>query len=142
MRRFGGAILAGVLSAVVMALIMTPALRAEVAPMPATLGLAVARRLFGQDATQWHGFAMHVVYLAGWTVVYVAAFSDNLSFARAFAIALFMWVLVQIVFYPVVGWGFLGLAVSPLLIPASLIVHLLWAFVIWILCRIFVRSTG
>jgi hypothetical protein len=39
------------------------------------------------------------------------------------------------VFFPVVGWGFLGLAVGPKLIVASLVPHLLFAIVLWGLCR-------
>lgn len=44
--------------------------------------------------------------------------------------------LVLVVFFPVVGWGILGLAVSPKLIVASLVPHLLFAVFLWGLCRL------
>jgi len=35
------------------------------------------------------------------------------------------------VFFPFVGWGFLGLAVSPELIVAALVSHVLFALFLW-----------
>ncbi len=138
-KNFGLAALAGVLSAIGIALIMTPAIQAGVSPLPKPLGLAIAQRLFGQDASFWLGVTLHVLYVTAWTVIYVAAFRDNLSFGRAFAVAFFMWVLVLIVFFPTAGWGFLGLAINSLLMVSSLITHFLWAFLVWILCRIVIK---
>ena len=45
------------------------------------------------------------------------------------------------VFFPIVGWGVLGLAVSPKLIVASLVPHLLFAVFLWVLCRIGFRQS-
>jgi len=47
---------------------------------------------------------------------------------------------VLVVFFPIIGWGFLGLAVSPKLIVASLIPHLLFAVFLWGLGRTMFRD--
>jgi len=46
-----------------------------------------------------------------------------------------LWLLVLVAFFPIVGWGFLGLAVSSKLIVAALIPHLLFSIFLWALCR-------
>ena len=43
--------------------------------------------------------------------------------------------------FPIVGWGFLGLGISPKLIPAALVPHLLFAAFLWGLCRVFFGGT-
>jgi len=42
---------------------------------------------------------------------------------------------ILIVFFPLFGWGFLGLGISPKMIPASLVPHVLFAVFLWRLCR-------
>jgi hypothetical protein len=42
---------------------------------------------------------------------------------------------ILIVFVPLFGWGFLGLGISPKMIPASLVPHVLFAVFLWRLCR-------
>jgi len=34
-------------------------------------------------------------------------------------------------FFPILGWGFFGLAISPKLIVASLVPHALFAVIVW-----------
>jgi hypothetical protein len=53
-----------------------------------------------------------------------------------------LWLFVLIFFFPVVGWGFLGLAVGPKLIVGAAIPHLLFAFVLWGLCRVAFRGSA
>lgn len=63
-------------------------------------------------------------------------FRHSLSPRNALMLGLGLWILVLVVFFPIVGWGFLGLAISPKLIVASLIPHLLFALFLWGLCRV------
>ena len=65
---------------------------------------------------------------------YVIAFEQR-TFLNALWLALGLWALVLVLFYPLVGWGFLGLAISPMLIMASLVLHILFAVFLWGLSR-------
>ncbi|NIR43790.1 MAG: hypothetical protein GWM93_07525, partial [Gemmatimonadetes bacterium] len=79
--------------------------------------------------------AFHLVYVTFWSVAYVGLFRERLTLRNALGLGLVLWLLVLVVFFPVVGWGFLGLAVSPKLIAASLVPHVLFAVFLWLLCR-------
>lgn len=46
-------------------------------------------------------------------------------------LALILWIGVLIVFFPVIGWGFLGLGIGPKLIVASFVPHLLFGLFLW-----------
>lgn len=52
-----------------------------------------------------------------------------------------LWVVILAVFFPIVGWGFAGLAISPKLIVASAVPHLLFGLLLWGLDHYFARST-
>ena len=78
----------------------------------------------------------HVAYVTFWSVIYVALFRDRLTFLNALWLALALWVVLLVVFFPIVGWGFLGLGISVKLIPAGLVPHLLFALFIWGLSRL------
>ena len=84
----------------------------------------------------------HLAYVTFWSMVFVAAVYPRLTFLRALALGLVLWVGILVVFFPVIGWGFLGLAISPKLIPASLVPHLLFAAFLWGLGRAFFPRGG
>lgn len=78
---------------------------------------------------------MAVAYVTFWSVAFAVLFRDRPSLRNALLLGLVLWGLVLLIFFPVVGWGFLGLTVSPELIVASLVPHLLFALFLWGLCR-------
>jgi hypothetical protein len=62
---------------------------------------------------------------------------------HAFWLAFTLWLFALVFFFPVIGWGFLGLAVSPRLIVAAAVPHLLFAIFLWGGCRFaFVGMSG
>lgn len=130
----------GVGTAVLLSAVMVPALRLGISPLPQPLGLAFAETVLGGPLPLPVGLLFHVVYVAIWAVVYVALFRHALTIGNAVLLGLFLWLLVLVVFFPVVGWGFLGLAIGPPLIVASLVPHLLFAVFLWGLCRLAFRQ--
>lgn len=126
----------GVLTAVILSAIMLPAFKSGIAPMPKQPSLAFAETLLGRPLPLPVGLLFHVAYLTFWSVIYVMLFRNRLTFLNALWLALALWVVILIVFFPFIGWGFLGLAISPKLIPASLVPHFLFAVVLWALCRV------
>ncbi|MGH7830516.1 MAG: hypothetical protein ACREP8_10100 [Candidatus Binatia bacterium] len=125
----------GVATALILSAIMLPAFKFGLAPMPQQPSLAFAETLLGSPLPLPVGLLFHVAYVTFWSVVYIALFRDRLTFLNALWVGLFLWVVILVVFFPFIGWGFLGLAISPKLIPASLVPHLLFAAVLWGLCR-------
>jgi hypothetical protein len=130
---FGKALGLGITTAVALSLVMVPAFRLGLSPLPKPLGLAFAEVVLGAVPLPV-GLLFHLVYVTFWSVLYVLLF-PRLTFLNAFWLALALWGLVLLFFFPVVGWGFLGLGVSPKLIIASLVPHMLFAIALWGLCR-------
>jgi len=126
----------GVATALILSAIVLPAFKFGLAPMPQQPSLAFAETSFGSPLPLPVGLLFHVAYVTFWSVVYVAFFRDRLTFLNALWVGLFLWVVILVVFFPFIGWGFLGLAISPKLFPASLVPHLLFAAVLWGLCRV------
>lgn len=130
----------GVATAVTLSVIMVPVFKAGISPLPQPLGLAFARVLLG-DVPLPVGLLFHVVYVTFWSVVYVALFRSR-TLLNALWLALGLWLVVLVVFFPVVGWGFFGLSVGPKLIVVSLVPHVLFGIILWALCRRVFPSTG
>ena len=125
----------GITTAILLSVVMVPALKLGISPLPKPLGLAFAETVLGRALPLPVGLLFHVAYVTFWSVAFVVLFRNSLSFGKALLLALVLWIGVLVVFFPVVGWGFLGLGISPKLIVASLVPHLLFAVFLWGLCR-------
>lgn len=139
-QHWGRALILGIVNAVLLSAVMVPVFKAGISPMPEPPSLAFAKTLLGSSVPLPVGLLFHVAYVVFWSVVFVAAFYPALSFVRALLLALALWLVALVVFFPVVGWGFLGLAVSPKLIIAALVPHLLFAVFLWGLSKAAFRS--
>lgn len=133
-RSWPRAISIGVAVAVLTAIVMLALTAAGVSPLPKPPSLAFAETLLRRSLPLPVGLPFHAAYVTFWSVIFVRYFPQrNLTTALALAGAL--WLVILIVFFPVVGWGFAGLNVSPKLIPASFIPHLLFGLFLWGLDR-------
>jgi len=129
----------GVGVSIVTAVIMASMMKMGISPMPKPLGLAFAEAILGTTLMLPVGLAFHTIYVTFWSVLYVRFFPKR-NVKTALLLALVLWILVLAVFFPVVGWGFAGSAVSVKLIPASLMPHILFALLLWGLDK-FIKST-
>ena len=125
----------GVVTALLPTAIMVPAFKFGIAPMPKPPSLALAQLLIGPDVPMPVGLLFHVAYVTFWSIAYVVLFLDRLTIRNALWLGLGLWVVILSVFFPLFGWGFLGLGISPKMIPASLVPHVLFAVFLWRLCR-------
>ncbi|MBI1220426.1 MAG: hypothetical protein GC186_17995 [Rhodobacteraceae bacterium] len=126
----------GVIIALLLSAIMVPVFKAGVAPMPMQPSLAFAETVLGRPLPLVVGLFFHLAYVTLWSMTFVVLFRTRLTFRNALLLALGLWIVALVVFFPIVGWGFLGLAVGPKLIVAALVPHLLFAVFLWIGCRI------
>ena len=129
------AVAIGIGVSILTAIIMAIGLNTGVSPLPKPLGLAFAETVLARTLPLPVGLLFHTVWTTAFSVLYVVLFRDALTFMRAFWLALALWVLVLVFFFPIVGWGFLGLAIGPQLIVAAAAPHLLFALFLWGLCR-------
>jgi len=126
LRAFG----VGIGVAVLTALVMVTLLKTGVSPFPKPPSLAFAETLLGRTLPMPVGLLFHTAYVIFWSVVFVRFFPKR-NLKKALALAGFLWLVILAVFFPIIGWGFAGLHVSPKLIPASFMPHLLFGLLLW-----------
>ncbi|MDG4812471.1 hypothetical protein P8629_05575 [Hydrogenovibrio sp. 3SP14C1] len=127
------AVAVGIAIAMILSMVMIPAAKFGMSSMPKPLSLAFVQMIFG-EVPALVGILFHIAYVTFWTIVYVVMFKLR-TFLNALWLALALWGLVLVFFFPLVGWGFFGLAVGPELIVGSLVPHLLFAVLLWAISR-------
>lgn len=128
-------VLVGVLNAVLLSLVMVPAFKAGISPMPEPPGVAFASLVTGTRQPLPVGLLFHLVYVMFWSLAFIAVAYPRLTFLRALLLGALLWAVALIVFFPLIGWGLLGLGVGPRLIVAALVPHVLFSVFLWGLCR-------
>lgn len=124
----------GVAIAVITAIVMLALTAAGVSPFPKPPSLAFAETLLRRSLPLPAGLLFHAAYVTFWAVVFVRYFPRR-DLKSALALAGALWLVILVVFFPFVGWGIAGLKVSPKLIPASFVPHLLFGLLLWGLDR-------
>ena len=114
---------------------MLAGFKSGISPLPKSLGLAFAETVLGRPLPLPVGLLFHTAWVTAFSALYVVLFRDAQTFTRALWLAIALWIVAIAIFFPIVGWGFLGLAVSPKLIVGAAVPHLLFAILLWALCR-------
>lgn len=126
----------GIAVSVITALVSVVLSMAGVSPFPKPPSLAFAETLSGRPLPMPVGLLFHTLYVTFWSVVYVRYFPRK-DLLAALAFAFLLWLVILVVFFPIIGWGVAGLGVSVKLIVASAIPHLLFGLLLWGLDRSF-----
>jgi len=125
----------GVANGVALSIIMLTMSKLGAPPLPKPLGLAFAETLAGRSLPLPVGLLFHLAYVSFWSMAFVAVFRNRLTLLNALILALVLWIVVLVVFFPFVGWGMFGLGVGPQLIVGAFIPHLLFGLFLWGLSR-------
>ena len=133
-RSWGRGIGIGLLVGILTAAVMLIATAAGLPPFPKPPSLAFAETVLGRSVPLPIGLLFHLAYVTFWCLVYVRFFPRR-GLGPALGLGFALWLVILVVFFPVVGWGFAGLAVSPKLIVASFVPHLVFALLLWALDR-------
>jgi hypothetical protein len=133
-RSWGRGIGIGLLVGILTAAVMLIATVAGLSPFPKPPSLAFAETVLGRSVPLPIGLLFHLAYVTFWCLVYVRFFPRR-GLGPALGLGFALWLVILVVFFPVVGWGFAGLAVSPKLIVASFVPHLVFALLLWALDR-------
>ena len=134
-REWGKAFGVGVANGLLLSVVMVSAFKSGISPLPKPVGLAFAETVLGGPLPLPVGLLFHLAYVTFWSMAFVTFLRDSLSLRNALVLALVLWVGALVVFFPIIGWGLLGLAISPTLIVASFMPHLLFGVFLWGLCR-------
>jgi len=126
----------GVANGVLLSAVMVPATLGGVSPFPKPVGLAFAETVLGGPVPMPVGLLFHLVYVTFWSAAFVAFARDALTLRNALLLALALWLVALVLFFPVIGWGVLGLGIGPQLIVAALVPHALFGVFLWGLCRL------
>jgi hypothetical protein len=131
----------GVTVAVITAAAMLALTLAGLSPFPKPPSLAFADTLLHRSLPLPVGLLFHAAYVTFWAAIFVRYFPRR-DLKTALALAGALWLVILVVFFPVVGWGFAGLNVSPRLIPASFVPHLLFGLLLWGLDKYLPHATS
>ncbi|WP_372609380.1 hypothetical protein [Halomonas sp.] len=120
----------GVVVALLTAVVSVALLKAGVSPFPQPPSLAFAETLMGRQLPLPAGLLFHTAYVTFWSVVFVRYFPRK-NLLTALGLGVGLWLVILMVFFPIVGWGVAGLQIGPTLIPASAVPHLLFGVLLW-----------
>lgn len=124
------AALVGLLAAIGTAIVTVPLFKSGLPPMPEAPSLAFAKTLFG-PVPDPVGVIFHLLYVTGVTTAFLALAGARPSLSRIVGVSAVFYVLALAVFFPIVGWGFAGLAVTPKIAVAALVPHVLYGLLLW-----------
>lgn len=140
-KAYGKAAAIGVINGILLSAVMVPLFLTGISPMPQPPSLAFAQTVLGTMVPMPVGLLFHLVYVTAWSMIFVL-FLQPPTFIRALVLGLILWIVALVLFFPINGWGFLGLGVSPALIPAALLPHLLFSVFLWGLTRLIIVHRG
>lgn len=128
LRRFAKGFAWGLVATGVMTVLMFIARVTGISPMPRPVPMAVLAA-WGVFLPAWlvlaGGFAVHFVY-GGFWAGYVTLLFKRITVWHGLALGVVLWIVMGWIFLPFIGWGGFGLAVSPNILWATLILHLVY----------------
>ncbi len=124
---------AGLLATLVMTLVMAVGVSTGLAPMPEPIPLALAELVLpnaAKPALMIVGMVAHFLYGALAGVVFAALFRRWLTYVSGMLWGIVLWLVMQLVVLPLLGWGVFGVSVTPKIALATGVLHLLYGAVL------------
>ena len=136
MSRFWRGALWGAVATVAMSVPMILGVVTGVAPMPKPIPAAIVGKLTGgglpMPAVMSTAAILHLGYGAFWGGV-LAAVSERVTVWRGLALGAALWLLMQVVVLPFLGWGLFGVGQTPKIALATLLLHLVYGLTLGLL---------
>lgn len=116
-----------------MSVLMLVGMGTGAAPMPEPIPRAIVTAIFGsglpQPAIVGLALIFHLGYGGLWGAVLVRA-APPVTVAKGLGLGALLWLLMQLVVLPLLGWGLFGTGVTPAIAGATLVLHLVYGFVL------------
>ena len=133
----------GVVATLAMSALMILGVATGLSPMPNPIPAAIVGKVVGgllgtdlpRPAIMVLSAASHLAYGGFWGAI-LAALVRPVTIWKGIGLGVFLWLVMQVAVLPFLGWGFFGLAISPRIAVATLVLHLVYGFALgWLLDR-------
>lgn len=123
----------GLVATLAMSILMVIAFATGVSPMPKPIPAAIVGKVLGgvlgegipQRAIVVVAVATHFAYGGFWGAV-LAALTRRVTLWKGLGLGIFLWLLMEMVALPFLGWGFFGVGITPQIAVATLVLHLVY----------------
>ena len=133
-------ILFGLLGTLIMSLIMLIGMGTGTSPIPEPIPTAIAKGILGnvsQSLTLVFAIISHFGYGAFWGVLLYQLVKVDGKFWHGLGWGLMLWLIMELLVLPLLGWGVFGSAITPKIAVATLVLHLVYGSTLgWGLTRI------
>lgn len=130
----------GLLGTLTMSIIMLIGMASGMSPIPEPIPLAIAKGLLGSIAKPLlmvFAIITHFGYGAVNGAILGYLFKEKCSIWYGIGWGVFLWLIMELVVLPLLGWGVFGLAITPAIAVATLILHLIYGATLgWGMTRI------
>jgi len=129
----------GVVATIGMSIPMVIGTASCVAPMPEPIPKAIVTMVLGKGLPipliMVLAAGSHLAYGGIWAAL-LTQVTDQVTIWKGLGLGVFLWLLMQVVVLPLIGWGLFGAAITPKIAAATLILHLIYgALVGWLVDR-------
>ena len=118
----------GLLATLGMTIIMLLGTFSKLSPMPAPIPVALVHKLIGnlpKPALMGLGMLFHFLY-GGIAGAVFAKIVKNKNILMGFGWGVILWIIMQIIVLPLLGWGVFGSSITPKIAIATLALHLIY----------------
>lgn len=128
----------GVVAVLAMSVPMIIGMKTGIAPMPKPIPIAIVAKILGggpKTLLMVLGFSSHLLY-GGLAGAVLAHLTRPVTILKGIYLALVLWLLMQVLVLPYLGWGAFGSAITPKIAVATLVLHLIYGIVLgWLMDR-------
>ena len=123
----------GLVATLAMSIVMVIGFVTGVSPMPKPIPAAIVGKVVGgvlgggipHPAIIVLAVASHFAYGGFWGAV-LAALTRPVTLWKGLGLGIFLWLLMGMVALPFLGWGLFGLGITPQIVVATLVLHLVY----------------
>lgn len=125
----------GVVATVVMSIIMILGKISGLSPIPKPIPVAIVVRVFGKlpvPALMTLAIILHLAYGGFWSAI-LSHFKNDISILDGIWLGIALWLLMQIIVLPYLGWGLFGIeftGMPPKIAIGTFILHIVYGFVV------------
>jgi hypothetical protein len=119
----------GVVATLAMSALMIVGVVTGISPMPSPIPEAIVSKVFGEGLPRplimLLAAGAHLTYGGLWGAVLVAL-TRPVTLWKGLGWGVLLWLIMQVIFLPFLGWGFFGVAITPRIAVATLVLHLIY----------------
>lgn len=126
----------GVVATVAMSVLMVLGVATGLSPMPSPVPAAIMSTIFGGSLPQpllvFLAAGSHLAF-GGFGGAALASLTSRVTIWKALGLGIVLWLFMEIAVLPFLGWGPFGLAITPRIAVATLVLHLVYGLTLGLL---------